>query len=220
MYGGGPRNFSSVRRLTVARLSSPSAARRAALRHTAEIWREIAMSGSVQYAAIRQDGAMIAIETPMDADLVKLNAELAETVIAWGDAEDRAELARKLAAAKASAPAVAASRLAYLSKSGKRLNSGRRDLVDAVKEGLADPAEIPTVALPNEMQSLDAAARRAFVEEKIEQRAKIQAKIDGLAAERDEHLRVETEKLDGDGFDQQILGTIREQAAEAGIRYE
>jgi Mg-chelatase subunit ChlD len=191
---------------------------------TEQVWRDIAQRGSGQFVAIHQDGGMVALETPMDADLAHLNRELAGTVLAYGDADDKAEIDRKLAAARSAPAAVAASRLGYLSKSGGRITSGRRDLVDAVKEGLADVARIAADALPAEMKSMDAEERGAYVQQKRKEREKIQARIDVLSRERDEHLREETEKLaaagKGDGFDQQVLETIREQAAAKGIAYE
>ena len=42
--------------------------------------------------AIRQDGGMMAIATPMDDDLARLNRDLADTGIAYGAAEERAEI--------------------------------------------------------------------------------------------------------------------------------
>jgi Mg-chelatase subunit ChlD len=191
---------------------------------TAQIWREIARRGSGQFVSIRQNGAMVALETPMDEDLARLNAEIAGTVLAYGDADDRAEVERKVAASKAAAPAVTASRLGYLSKSGGRVNSGRRDLVDAVKEGSVEADTVAEDALPSEMQAMNAAERRGYVQAKIEERGKIQARIDELSRKRDAYLRAETERLAaegrGDGFDQQVLKTIRQQAATKGIRYE
>jgi len=128
---------------------------------TAQVWQEIARRGSGQFVAIRQDGAMVALETPMDEELARLNRELAGTVLAYGDAGDKAEIERKLAAAKAAAPAVTASRLGYLSKSGGRVISGRRDLVDAVKEGATEADAVPEEALPSAMQAMSAEERRA-----------------------------------------------------------
>jgi Mg-chelatase subunit ChlD len=191
---------------------------------TAQIWREIAQRGAGQFAAIRQDGAMVALETPMDAELARLNGVLAGTVLAYGDADDKAEIDRKVAASKAAAPAVAAARLGFLSKSGGRANSGRRDLVDAVKEGLVEPDAIAKDDLPAEMQAMSTSERRVYVQQKIAEREEIQKNIDDLTRKRDEHLRAETEKLvasgEGDGFDRQVLETIREQAAAKGIAYE
>jgi hypothetical protein len=188
---------------------------------TAQIWQEIARRGSGQFVAIRQDGAMVALETPLDEELARLNEELAGTVLAYGDADDKAEIERKVAASKAAAPTVTASRLGYLSKSGGRVNSGRRDLVDAVKEGLIETDAVSEDALPSEMQAMNAGERRAYVQGKTEEREKIQARIDELSVKRDTHLRAETERLAaegrGDGFDQQVLATIRQQAAAKGI---
>jgi Mg-chelatase subunit ChlD len=191
---------------------------------TAQIWQEIARRGSGQFVAIRQDGAMVALETPMDEELARLNEELAGTVVAYGDADDKAEIERKVAASKAAPATVTASRLGYLSKSGGRVNSGRRDLVDAVKEGLIETDAVSEDALPEEMQAMNTGERRAYVQEKIEERKKVQARIDELSVKRDTHLRAETERLAaegrGDGFDQQVLTTIRQQAAAKGIAYE
>jgi Mg-chelatase subunit ChlD len=191
---------------------------------TAQVWQEVAQRGAGQYVAIHQDGAMVALSTPMDAEFARLNDALAGTVLAYGDADDKGETVRKVAAARAAAPAAAADRLAYLSKSGKRATSGRRDLVDAVKEGAVEPDALAEEALPAEMQAMDAVERRNYVERKIAEREEIQARIDELSRKRDAYLRVETEKLaaagGGDGFDRQVLETIREQAAAKGIAYE
>lgn len=191
---------------------------------TRTIWTEIAMQGAGQFVAIRQDGAMIALETPMDDELARLNRELGDTVVAYGGAADKNEIARKIEAAKSAAPAVTASRLGYLSKRGGRLNSGRRDLVDAVKDGVADLAAVPESELPAEMAPLDAAERREYIEAKTAERAQIQERIDSLARKREEHLREQSKQLvadgDGAGFDLQVLEAIRGQAAAKGITYE
>jgi Mg-chelatase subunit ChlD len=191
---------------------------------TAQIWQDVARRGAGQFVAIRQDGAMVAMKTPMDDELARLNGALAGTVLAYGDADDKAEIERKIAVSKAAAPAVAASRLAYLSKSGGRANSGRRDLVDAVKDGLIEPEALAAEELPAEMQTLEPGERRRFIQKKIAEREKIQARIDALSRDRDAHLLAETRRLaesgGGDGFDQRVLETIRDQAAAVGIVYE
>ena len=56
---------------------------------TAQIWQEIARLSQGEYAAIAQDGAMIAESTPMDDELATLNREVSETVLAYGDADER-----------------------------------------------------------------------------------------------------------------------------------
>jgi Mg-chelatase subunit ChlD len=190
---------------------------------TTPIWREIAASGAGRYAAIRQDGGMVAIASPLDGELGRLNRELADTMIAWGADEDRAEIEdKRRRALEADAPA-AASRLGFLSKLGGYVTSGRADLVDAVKEGLADLSSVDDEALPEPMRAMSPAEREAYVAQKLEARDEIQHQIDDLTKKRDAWVEQEQKRLaaagGGDGFDQQVLEAIREQAAAKGITY-
>jgi uncharacterized protein YegL len=191
---------------------------------TTAIWQEIAKAGSGAFAAIAQGGGMVAIATPMDDALASLNRDLAATAIAYGSDEDKRELARKLEGAAAAPSSVVAERLSYLKKSGGRLNSGRSDLADAVKQGLVKVGELSGKLLSAEMQAMEPAEREAFVQQKIEEREAIQDRIDALTKDRDVHVRAETERLrksgKADGFDGKVLETIRSQAAVAGIQYE
>src|SRR5262245_33692273 len=73
--------------------------------NTASVWREIASLGDGHYARIDGQGGMPVRVTPADAELARLNAELAATVVSAGSAREQAETARRLdARAKMSAP--------------------------------------------------------------------------------------------------------------------
>ncbi|MFQ5417906.1 MAG: VWA domain-containing protein [Myxococcota bacterium] len=191
---------------------------------TAVVWRDIARRGSGEFAAIEQNGGMVALATPMDAPLAELSRELVDTVVAYGDRTSVSEIERKIIAAKAASPAVAASRLGYLSKQGGRANSGRRDLIDAVKDGLVSADEIDDADLPAAMRGFDAREKKAYVQRKLEARAQIQARIDELSRQRDAHLRAgrkrRAEAGEAGGFDSRVMETIEKQAAGYGIHYE
>ena len=187
------------------------------------IWQQIASTGSGRYVAIRQDGGMLALETPHDAELARLNAALGETVVAYGKPEERAALeAKKQAALAAPAPA-AASRLSYLAKTGGRVNSGKADLLDALDEGTVALDEVEEEALPEPLRNLSKPAREAFVAEQQAKRTSILSKIRELSRRRDDYVAKEQERRaaagDGDGFDQEVLGAIKDQAAAKGIVY-
>ena len=193
------------------------------LAETTPIWQRIAALGGGEYAAIAQDGGMLALATPLDDELAQLNGELAGTVLSYGDARSRAELERKLDNARAAPAAAAADRLAYLGKAGGAVVSGRKDLVDAVKGGLA----LESVAkdeLPPAMRPMSEPERRAFVERKQKERERLQARIGSLSKERDAWLAKEEARLRAegraDGFDQKVFGAIKRQAAAQGIDYE
>jgi hypothetical protein len=195
-----------------------------ALATTTPVWREIAGAGAGQFAAIAQDRAMVTLSAPMDDELASLNRALAKTVLAWGAQEEKEEIRQKVRRSLAAAPGVAASRLSYLDKTGGRVNSGRRDLLDALEGGLVALDEVSSEELPSEMSEMDAPAREAYVAEQQERRRELQGKISVLSRDRDAWVRAETERLAGaggaDGFDQKVLEAIRTQAAEKGIAYE
>jgi hypothetical protein len=190
---------------------------------TTPIWQEIAASGSGRYVAIRQDGGMLAMTTPQDEELSVLNRALADTVIAYGAAEERAEIDAKRERALRAPSDAAASRLAYLSKSGGKVNSGRADLVDAVKEGSVDAKSLDPDLLPEPLRKLAPAQREALVQEKLAEREVLQQRIANVSKQRDAYVHSEQERRaaagDSDGFDQQVLEAIRSQAAAKGIAY-
>ncbi|MAE95002.1 MAG: hypothetical protein CL910_10110 [Deltaproteobacteria bacterium] len=190
---------------------------------TTPIWREIAGIGLGQYAAIAQDGGMVAMAAPMDEELATLNRELAATVVVYGGEEEKRRMAQKVKnSVDADAPA-AASRLSYLSKVGGSVMSGMSDLVDAVKDGL-ELDSLDAEVLPKPMRIMSPAEQKAYVGQKLEERGRIQTRIDELSGKRDLWVKAETERLRAeghdDGFDGRVFETIKEQAAKKGIVYE
>jgi len=194
------------------------------IEETGPIWREIASLGMGTYAAIAQDGGMLAVATPMDEELARLNRELAGTVVAFGREDERREAESKVGnALRASAPA-AADRLAYLSKAGEgSVVTGSKDLVDEAAAGRA-VASIAPEALPEPLRAMPAEARQEFVDEQLAKRKQVQARIATVTEERDAYLAKEEARQraagNGDGFDQKVNEAIKVQAAKKGIRYE
>jgi hypothetical protein len=188
---------------------------------TTPIWQEIAHIGLGQFAAIDQDGAMLALHTPHDEELAELNRRLAATVIPYGDAREQAELRDKRDRSLEAPAEAAASRLAYLVKRGVA-NLGRKDLVDAAVAGEVDVAELPATALPEPLQALAPAARKEYVETQAAERKKIQERIVKLGAERDAYVRKAEEEArasgGGDSFDVKVRDAVKAQAAKKGIR--
>lgn len=190
---------------------------------TAQIWRQIAGLSQGEYASIAQDGAMVAMTTPVDDELARLNAELADTALSWGAEPEQAELRAKVERARRAPSAAAASRLSYMEKSGGKLNSGRSDLVDALESGEADLDAIPEVELPAMLRGLGRSAQVAMIEERSAKRQEVQAQISELVEKRDAWLEQEREKRKDagadDAFDDKVIGAVHEQAAAKGIVY-
>jgi Mg-chelatase subunit ChlD len=191
--------------------------------NTARVWQEIARLSQGEYASIAQDGAMVAMTTPMDEELARLNREMSATVVAYGEAEQRDELLGKLRRTFRALPSAVASRLAYFDKKGGALNSGRADLVDAISAGEVDLDELPATSMPEEMRGLSAGERDGYIAEKAKARQDVQERISVLVKKRDAYLEEEAEKRRAEGkaesFDDKVFETIRNQAASRGIAY-
>lgn len=186
---------------------------------TTPVWREIAKLSEGSYAAIAQEGGMVALATPMDEELARLNRELGTTLVAYGGERARREVYAKQAASEAAPAAVAADRLSFNAKSGKAVQ-GEGELLDTLASGKLKVSELKKDQLPKEWQGLSESELKAAIEKKQSERAALQAKILKLNQERDEFLVAERKKVTkADSFDEQVASTIRAQAARKGIAY-
>jgi hypothetical protein len=185
---------------------------------TAMVWREIASLGDGHYAQIDGQGGMPVRVTPMDAELARLNAELAATVVSAGTAREQADTARRLdARAKMSAPAAVeaagyfatAERLAEKDLVGRSSAEQKSELTAMRK----DPSSAP-VALKGKTDD----QALAYLQAQGQKRQQIQDRIQLLQKQRDEHLRQGAGQRDA--FDEQVFEALRTRAATKGIEYK
>ena len=188
---------------------------------TQPVWQEVAKLAQGKYAMIDQSGGMAHISSPYDGELDRLSRELNTTYVAYGR-EGAASLAEqeghdKDAALKA--PEAAAERAA--AKAGSLYKNESWDLVDGVRENVVNLAETPAAELPPAMQSMSLEEQKTFIAEKQEQRARLQNQIQDLSNKRDVYVADEREKSGAeDGFDQQVLSTLKEQGKKKGIEFK
>lgn len=186
---------------------------------TTPIWREIAKLSEGNYAAIAQEGGMVAIATPMDEELARLNRELGATLVAYGGEHTRRAVLAKQAASEAAPASVAADRLSFNVKAGRTVQ-GEGELLDGLANGSLKLGALKKEQLPKEWQGLSDTELKAAIEKKQAERAALQARILKLNKERDDFLAAERKKAaKTDSFDGQVAITIRAQAAKKGIEY-
>ena len=189
---------------------------------TTRVWKEIADRSEGAFAAIPQDGGVVAIVAPQDKELGALNTKVGRTMIGWGDAHTRGVVGAKQTAAEAAAPAAAA-RLSYNAKSGKTVQ-GEGELLDAIAEKKITLDKVKKDELPEDLRKLSPDELKEHVAKKQKERAELQKRITELSKERDAYIGAERKKLakagKGDGFDEQVSKSLRGQAKKKGIRYE
>ena len=184
---------------------------------TEKAWTAIASTAGGRYASIAQDGGVVAVATPYDDDLRKLNEDLADSVMAFGSGAEQSATRRKLSSRRALSAPVAAEAAAYSAKSG-RLDSG--DLLTAMDEGRVDFDDLAVEAMPAPMKKMDKKAQKSFIAKKRKARKAIKAKIMKAAEKRERYLAEEEKKAGAkDGFDGQVMEMLRNQASDIGVAY-
>jgi Mg-chelatase subunit ChlD len=182
---------------------------------TVPVWKEIASLAEGKYVAIGQTGDMQVVETPMDAELARLNREIGTTIVAYGSERERGAVMAKQAVAEAAAPAAAADRLAYNVATSKVVQGGG-DLVDDLKEGRAKLSDLKKEELPAELKGKTPEQQRAYLAQQEEKRVRLQAQVADLVKKRQAFLDAEARKAaaagKGSAFDVEVARTLQEQA--------
>lgn len=199
------------------------------LAETTSFWNEIADKAEGEYAAILQDGGTVAVSTPFDAEIGKVNAALSKTVLGYGDRMMQNVVQEKLLRA-AEAPAEAlAERADFLQKTksvpsaSAKVVSGIADLTELGADGTLKYDKLERANLPEPLKSLSPEQQKAEVEKNVAERKRLNAEMETLIKKRTDFLKEEkarkatTDK--GDGFDGQVKAMIKKQAAGKGIRY-
>jgi hypothetical protein len=183
---------------------------------TAGVWQEVAVLGHGTYARIDADGGMPTRTTPVDAELARLNGELASTVVAGGSGDERAKMNAKLEARAAMAAPAAVEAASYFATSGRLAD---KDLVDMPaaeqKKQLAEAKQAG--AAPKELSGKSDAEALAYLAQQKSKRADLQSRIVTLQKQRDAYLA--GDGAPKDAFDKAVVESLRARGEAAGIRY-
>ncbi len=188
---------------------------------TKKYWQEICRLAEGSYVQIdAQGGPVVAIATPFDAELAKINRELASTTLVYGrEAEQRAGAKKKADAAALPAP-VAADRAAFAGRSG---TTAAYDLLDQVKAGKVKLSELKKEELPVELQKLSPGEQKTYLKKLDTRRRELNTRAVELDRKRGAFIAQKLKEADGararDSFDNQVLRVLRTQARRVNIEY-
>jgi len=95
------------------------------------------------------------------------------------------------------------------------------DLVDAAKEKTFDFSKVKTEELPEPMQKMNTADRKAYVAKNARERADLQAKIAQLNADREKYVAEKAKELPGNNtLDTAMIAAVREQGAKRNFQFK
>jgi len=190
---------------------------------TASQFASIAKLADGSFVSIGQTGGMVAVATPYDDELAKLNAEIATKTVYAGKREARAASARKVRDFAEMAPEAAADRLGFLSKSGAggMPAAAAPAPVGGAVDVLAKPSSIRSFSadeLDGELAAMDGDARVKHVEKLAKERSELEGKAVELAKKRDA-WKAKNVADKADSFDANVMKDVKTRAAEYGIAY-
>lgn len=191
-------------------------------------WQRIAKLTDGHYSRIDLSGGVVSFATPYDDELVKLNGELNGTYVPFGrdgreglgcmEEQDRAAME----AAPASAPKdTIAQRVAC--KAGRFYQTSDWDLVEACKREGFKLEEVKDEDLPEAMRGMTLDQKKEYLAKMDAERARVKARIQEVAAQRERFIEAEIEKnaLDAEsGFDAVVKRAVREEAERKGFSFE
>lgn len=190
-------------------------------------WQQVASLGQGSYFQVEQSGNAVAIATPFDKKLAELSNKLDKTRLFYGNDEEKAKQASKIAATdklhkEASTESQARRATFNTSASGKANLLGENELVDAVASGRVKLSSLPKKSLPERLQVMSPAAQEEFVGKTKKERNELESEIKQLAVQRNDYLRQKVVAEGGkkDSLDAKLYGAIRNQAKEKGLVYE
>lgn len=187
-------------------------------------WQAGALLADGKFLIIDHNQAVVHVDAPQDAEIVKLNEELNKTYIPYG-AKGMNRLMEQEAQDEnaAKAPATSGAEVQrVLSKSSVNYHNASWDLVDACKEKDFKWESVAEDQLPAEMRKLDAEGRRKYVAERQAKRDEIAKKIQALNVERRDFVANKIKEM-GEGeantLDKVMVRTVRDQASKKGYEF-
>ncbi|MFT4762712.1 MAG: hypothetical protein ACI9XO_000852 [Paraglaciecola sp.] len=181
-------------------------------------WQSGAVLAGGEFASIDHNAQTIYVESPYDKEISKLNEELNDTYISYGnEGKTRKEnMQRQDANASSYSLANTVERAAF--KSSKSYSNEKWDLVDAYKKD--KKVLTKSENLPTEFFNLNMDSIVLVIEEKTAERSQINAQIQNLNSQRKQFLTQNTPVTGGANFENSMLQSIQNQAVGKGLVME
>lgn len=185
-------------------------------------WKDGADLADGKYINIDANQQMVHIDAPQDVDIAKLNQALNGTYINFGT-EGKKMKARQAAQdfnAGSLSKSVVAQRAATKANKSS-YNNAKWDLVDAAEAEPEVILEVVEEELPEEMQEMDDEEKLEYVNEKKEEREKLQKQITQLVKEREEYVAEKRkDSPEGNTLKEAMISSLKEQACEKNYEFE
>lgn len=185
-------------------------------------WKSGAMLADGKFLIIDHNKAVVHVDAPQDAEILKWNEKLNSTYVPIGAEGERRVETQALQDAAALRSKGNAIQGRALSKASANYWNANWDLVDACAAKGFKWENLKDKDLPEEMKKMTLEERKAFVAKKKAERVECQEKIQELSRQRTEFVQARLKEIgeDEDTLDKVVVETVREQAGTKGYRFE
>jgi hypothetical protein len=181
-------------------------------------WKDGADRADGRYMNINKDEAVAQIDTPFDADIVRLGEQLNTTYLGYGTAGESRKERQAAQDSNAASMGPEATVQRSVAKAQSVYSNEGWDLVDAVRDKSVSLQALKEDQLPAEMRKMTPAQREEYVRTMGAQRAQIQKKINAMNEKRRVYVAEEMKKRAGaNTLEQAILSSVTAQAEAKGF---
>jgi hypothetical protein len=187
-------------------------------------WRDGALLADGKAISINQNASVAHIEAPQDAEIARLGADLNGTYVPFGTVAAESQSRQVMQDANAAQQSQASSVQRAVSKANAYYRNSAWDLVDAVKDGSIQLADVKTDDLPDNMRGMNLTERQQYVARQSADRQRLQDRINRLNAERNTFVAEKQKELAAQTgqktLDQALVEAIRSQATQKRFIFE
>lgn len=187
-------------------------------------WKDGAKLTNGEYMNIEQNNQTVYIESPYDEEINRLNTELNQTYIAYGNEGEQMKTRQQVQdvnSEEAGGFANVATRA--MSKSSKNYRNSHWDLIDASEDDEEFVNKLKKEELPEEMKNMNEQEKIEYVELKKQERSAIQDSIKTYGAKREIYVAEQKKQMadqNTENLNDVMINAIRKQAETNGYEFE
>jgi hypothetical protein len=183
-------------------------------------WKQGADLAGGNYMSIEQNRKTVFIDSPFDDQISHLNDRLNDTYISYGSLGIKKKMNQVSQDKNAESYGIAYKTERAVSKSSSFYSNSSWDLVDASNEKSFDLNKLSEADLPIELRKMSIAERQKFIEQKKQDRIRIQKQIRELNTKRDVYVLQKSSGKPVDGsLDLAMINALQKQAISKGFKF-
>lgn len=184
-------------------------------------WKNGADLADGSYININPNEVVVDIPSPYDDEIVKLNADLNKTYIAYGTKGKEYKKRQEMQDDNATGAGASVIVQRSVSKSSANYSNAHWDIVDAYESDAEVISDLSDEELPEEMKGMNKEEQKVYLDKKQKEREEIQIKIQELNEKRTLYVNEKRKEMaEQNTLDNAIITSARNQAIKLNYSFD